>query len=49
MSQARTGLKQHSHCSSTSRHNFPLRDLVPFVKNMKKHPWRTVTFSKVAG
>ena len=28
-----------------------LRDLVPFVqiKKRKKHPWRSVTFSKVAG
>ena len=28
-----------------------LRDLVPFVqfKKCKKHPWRSVTFSKVAG
>ena len=25
-----------------------LRDLVPFVQ-FKKHPWRSVTFSKVAG
>ena len=28
-----------------------LRDLVPFVqfKKREKHPWRSVTFSKVAG
>ena len=28
-----------------------LRDLVPFVQFQKreKHPWRSVTFSKVAG
>ena len=28
-----------------------LRDLMPFVqfKKRKKHPWRSVTFSKVAG
>ena len=28
-----------------------LRDLVPFVqlKKQEKHPWRSVTFSKVAG
>ena len=28
-----------------------LRDLVPFVqfKKREKHPWRAVTFSKVAG
>ena len=28
-----------------------LRDLVPFVqfKNREKHPWSSVTFSKVAG
>ena len=28
-----------------------LRDLVPFVqlKKHEKHPWRSVTFSKVAG
>ena len=28
-----------------------MRDLVPFVqfKKREKHPWRSVTFSKVAG
>ena len=28
-----------------------LRDLVPFLqfKKREKHPWKTVTFSKVAG
>ena len=28
-----------------------LRDLVPFVqfKKREKHPWRSVTFSKIAG
>ena len=28
-----------------------LRDLIPFVqvKKREKHPWRSVTFSKVAG
>ena len=28
-----------------------LRDLIPFVqfKKRKKHPWRSVNFSKVAG
>ena len=30
---------------------YVLRELVPFVqfKKREKHPWRTVTFSKVAG
>ena len=30
---------------------YALRDLVPFVqfKKREKHPWRSVTFSKVAG
>ena len=33
-----------------SEHCNVLRDLVPFVqfKKREKHPWRTVTFSKVA-
>ena len=33
-----------NHCDA-------LRDLVPFVqfKKREKHPWRSVTFSKVAG
>ena len=32
-------------------HSAALRDLVPFVQSKKreKHPWRSVTFSKVAG
>ena len=34
----------HTNCDA-------LRDLVPFVqfKKREKHPWRSVTFSKVAG
>ena len=32
-------------------HSCPLCDMVPFAqfKKRKKHPWRSVTFSKVAG
>ena len=32
-------------------HSAALRDLVPFIqfKKREKHPWRSVTFSKVAG
>ena len=51
---------QLGHCSSTNnqwkRKIQPnicdaLRNLVPFVqfKNFEKHPWRSITFSKVVG
>ena len=36
---------------TVKKSNTSLRDLVPFVqfRKGKKHPWRSVTFSKVAG
>ena len=43
--------KTFASCISISCFTDALRDLVPFVQFNKpeKHPWRSVTFSKVAG
>ena len=48
-----TRIQMHFECNSLGRMDDcgALRDLMPFVqfKKREKHPWRSVTFSKVAG